>query len=122
MAYDAFLKLDDVNGEVQDSQFEKWIEVFSFSWGASNARTARVEPGGWTETSARVRLAEGIEFGVNLDRYGSALATTLDGAEPVRNRLAPLAVELGVPETELAAFAANLLRHLVEHGLVVPAP
>ena len=28
MADDAFLKLDDVNGEVQDSQFEKWIEIF----------------------------------------------------------------------------------------------
>ena len=84
-------------------------------------RTAHLEPGGWTETSAAVRLAEGIEFGVNLDRYGSALVPVLDGAEPVRNRLGPIAAELGVPETELAAFAAHLLRHLVEHGLAVPA-
>jgi methylase of polypeptide subunit release factors len=83
-------------------------------------RTARVESGGWTETSAAVRLAEGIEFGVNLDRYGSALATTLDGAEPVRNRLGPVAADLGVPESELAAFAAHLLHHLVEHGFAVP--
>jgi len=83
-------------------------------------RTARVESGGWTETSAAVRLAEGIEFGVNLDRYGSVLATTLDGAKPVRNRLGSLAGELGVPESELAAFAAHLLRHLVEHGFAVP--
>ncbi len=85
-------------------------------------RTARVESGRWTETSAAVRLAEGIEFGVNLDRYGSAVATTLDGAEPVRSRLGPLAAELGVPESELAIFATHLLRHLVEHGLAVPAP
>jgi type VI secretion system secreted protein Hcp len=46
MAYDAFLKLDDVNGEVQDSQFEKWIEVDSFSWGESNAGTTHVAGGG----------------------------------------------------------------------------
>jgi hypothetical protein len=84
-------------------------------------RTAHVESGRWTETSAAVRLAEGIEFGVNLDRYGSALVPVLDGAAPVRERLGPLAAELGVPESELAVFAAHLLRHLVEHGLAVLA-
>ena len=84
-------------------------------------RTARVESGAWTETSAAVRLAEGIAFGVNLDRYGAVVVTALDGAEPIRDRLGPLAAELGVPETELAAFAAQLLRHLVEHGFAVPA-
>jgi type VI secretion system secreted protein Hcp len=46
MAYDAFLKLDDVNGEVQDSQFEKWIEVDSFSWGASQTGTSASGGGG----------------------------------------------------------------------------
>jgi hypothetical protein len=84
-------------------------------------RTAHLESGRWTETSAAVRLAEGVEFGVNLDRYGSALVPALDGVAPVRDRLGALAAELGVPESELAAFAAHLLRHLVEHGLAVPA-
>jgi type VI secretion system secreted protein Hcp len=46
MAYDAFLKLDDVNGEVQDSQFEKWIEVDSFSWGASQTGVNATGGGG----------------------------------------------------------------------------
>ena len=46
MAYDAFLKLDDVNGEVQDSQFEKWIEVDSFSWGVSQSGTVAGGTGG----------------------------------------------------------------------------
>ena len=46
MAYDAFLKLDEVDGEVQDSQFEKWIEVVSFSWGASNSGTSASGGGG----------------------------------------------------------------------------
>jgi hypothetical protein len=68
-----------------------------------------------------VRLADGIEFGANLDRYGSALVMALDGVAPVRERLGPLAAELGVPEPQLTAFATHLLRHLVEHGLAVPA-
>jgi methylase of polypeptide subunit release factors len=84
-------------------------------------RTVRVESGAWTESSAAVRLAEGIEFGVNLDRYGSALVRVFDGTEPVRDRLGQVAGELGVPEAELAAFAARLVRHLVGHGLAVPA-
>ncbi len=46
MAYDAFLKLDDVNGEVQDSQFANWIEVDSFSWGVSQTGTSASGGGG----------------------------------------------------------------------------
>jgi len=46
MAYDAFLKLDQLNGEVQDSQFEKWIEVDSFSWGVSNTTSIGSATGG----------------------------------------------------------------------------
>lgn len=37
MAYDAFLKLDGIDGEVTAEGYEKWIEVLSFSWGESNA-------------------------------------------------------------------------------------
>ena len=82
-------------------------------------RTSHVESGTWTQTSAAVRLAEGIELGVNLDRYGSALVSALDGGEPLRGRLPALAAELGLPEAELAKFAARLLHHLVEHGFAV---
>jgi type VI secretion system secreted protein Hcp len=46
MAYDAFLKLDDVNGEVQDQQFANWIEVDSFSWGVSQSGTNASGSGG----------------------------------------------------------------------------
>jgi methylase of polypeptide subunit release factors len=82
-------------------------------------RTAHVESGAWTETSAAVRLAEGIEFGANLDRYGAALVGPLDGSDPLRSRLPALAAELGVSEADLAGFAARLLHYLVEHGLAV---
>jgi type VI secretion system secreted protein Hcp len=39
VAYDAFLKLDGLDGESTRKGFEKWIEIFSFSWGASNPTT-----------------------------------------------------------------------------------
>ncbi len=39
MAYDAFLKLDGVTGESTDSAHSGEIEIYSFSWGASNPVT-----------------------------------------------------------------------------------
>lgn len=36
MAFDAYLKLDTVDGESTRKGFEKWIEIYSFSLGASN--------------------------------------------------------------------------------------
>lgn len=46
MAYDAFLKLDGIDGEVSAKGYEKWIEVMSFSWGASNVGTSASGGGG----------------------------------------------------------------------------
>jgi type VI secretion system secreted protein Hcp len=37
MAFDAYLKLEGVPGEATAKGFEKQIELYSFSWGASNA-------------------------------------------------------------------------------------
>ena len=49
MAFDAFLKLDGIDGESVPEGYEKWIEVLSFSWGASNtagrAAAAAAGPG-----------------------------------------------------------------------------
>ena len=45
MAFDAFLKLDGIDGESVDRQYEKWIEVLSFSWGASNLERGQATGG-----------------------------------------------------------------------------
>lgn len=37
MAFDAFMKIDGVDGESDDAQYLKWIEVQSFKWGAARA-------------------------------------------------------------------------------------
>lgn len=39
MAFDAFLKIDGIDGESTRKDFEKQIEILSFSWGASNPAT-----------------------------------------------------------------------------------
>jgi hypothetical protein len=79
-------------------------------------RTERLEGGEWQEVAAAVRLEQGIGFGANLDRIGLALVSQLDGSGPLRPRLPALAQELGVPESELARFAEELLEHLVARG------
>lgn len=39
-AFDAFLKLDGIDGESKDSEHKDWIEVLSFSWGLGQATTS----------------------------------------------------------------------------------
>ncbi len=46
MAYDAFLKIEGVEGESTRKGFEKQIEILSFSWGASNPTTIGSGGGG----------------------------------------------------------------------------
>ena len=88
--------------------------------GAFVDRTDRLDSGRWAYAGATVRLESGIGFGINLDRYGSALVALVDGAAPVRDRLGPLAVELELSAQDLEAFAAQLVGHLVERGFVEP--
>ncbi len=90
--------------------------------GAFVDRTARLDAGTWTFVTAAARLETGIGFGVNLDAYGAMLVAAFDGQQPLRERLGEIAQGLGAPEDEFAVFAERLARHLVEHGLAVPAP
>jgi type VI secretion system secreted protein Hcp len=46
MAFDAFLKIEGVDGESTRAGFEKQIELLSFSWGASNSVTMGSAGGG----------------------------------------------------------------------------
>lgn len=46
MAFDTYLKLDGLDGESTRGGFEKWIEIYSFSFGASNPTTVGAGSGG----------------------------------------------------------------------------
>lgn len=45
MAFDAFLKIDGIDGESTSQGHEKWIELLSFSWGTATA-VAPIDAGG----------------------------------------------------------------------------
>jgi len=46
MSYDIHLKIENVNGESRTKGFENWIDVDSWSWGASNAGSFHIAKGG----------------------------------------------------------------------------
>ena len=46
MAFDAFLKIDGIDGESNDKFHKGEIEISSFSWGVSNTGTGNVGGGG----------------------------------------------------------------------------
>ena len=55
MAYDAFLKIGDLKGESTDVGHKEWLDIYSFSWGASNPTTL----GGGTQglTAGKVSIS-----------------------------------------------------------------
>lgn len=55
MAFDTFLQLDSLDGESTRAGFEKWIEIYSFSFGASNPTT--VGPGSGGMSAGKVSLS-----------------------------------------------------------------
>ncbi|CAI0797482.1 type VI secretion system tube protein Hcp [Serratia ficaria] len=48
MAIDMFLKVEGISGESKDSNHKSWIDVLSFSWGASQPGNMGVGGGGGT--------------------------------------------------------------------------
>lgn len=46
MSYDIHLKIEGVNGESRTKGFENWIDVLSWSWGASNSGSFHIARGG----------------------------------------------------------------------------
>jgi type VI secretion system secreted protein Hcp len=46
MAFDAFLKIDGIDGEALNIKYVKWITVESFSWGVTNTGAAAGGGGG----------------------------------------------------------------------------
>ena len=46
MAVDQFMKIGDINGEARDSVYKDWIDVLSWSWGATQSGSMHVGGGG----------------------------------------------------------------------------
>jgi type VI secretion system secreted protein Hcp len=56
MAFDTYLKIEGVDGEVTATGMEKQIEIYSFSWGASNPVSVG-SSGGHGMTAGRVSIS-----------------------------------------------------------------
>jgi type VI secretion system secreted protein Hcp len=69
MPFDAFLKVATIPGESTDSAHKEWIEVLSFSWGASQSM------GGTTS-------ATGAHAGQRVDISDFSIVHSLDKASP----------------------------------------
>ncbi len=51
--FDAFLKVDGIPGESQDSKHTSWIEILSYSWGVAQRATGSSSSGGARSGGAR---------------------------------------------------------------------
>jgi len=72
MAFDAFLKIDGIDGESTDDKHSKWIEILSFSHGVS-------------QPSAGSRSSGGAATGQRSDHSDFSVVKTLDKASPLLN-------------------------------------
>lgn len=57
MAFDAFLKIDGIDGESTDDKHKNWIEILSFSWGLTQPATGSGSSGG-ARSSERVTASD----------------------------------------------------------------
>jgi type VI secretion system secreted protein Hcp len=99
-ADDMFLQLGDVVGDATKVGYEKWIEVLSWSWGASNPTTVGAGTGlsaGKVSVSdlslmkvadsATPRLIDAVAKGVHFPKAALAIRRSSDGFEYMRVRL-----------------------------------
>lgn len=57
MSFDAFIKLDGIDGESTDDKHQKWIEIQGYSFGASQAQSGTSSSSG-NLASARVSIQD----------------------------------------------------------------
>ena len=77
MAFDTYIKIDDVAGEAKAKGVEGQIEIYSFSWGASNPVSAS-SSGGEHLSAGSLVFAGGLTAAVPI-RPGHAVTAEFDG-------------------------------------------
>jgi type VI secretion system secreted protein Hcp len=99
-ADDMFLQVGDIRGEATAKGYESWIEVLSWSWGASNPTTVGAGTGlsagkvtvsdlslMKVADSATPRLIDAVAKGVHFPKAALAIRRSSDGFEYMRVRL-----------------------------------
>jgi type VI secretion system secreted protein Hcp len=81
MAFDAFLKISTIPGESQDDKHKEWIEILSFSFGASQAAAGGRSSGG-SAAAERVNMQD-FSIVKNLDKATPKLFLALSNGEHI---------------------------------------
>lgn len=71
MAFDCFMQVKDIEGESTDDKHQKWIEIMSYSFGASQAVGSLASTGG-ARSGERVDLQD-LAITKNLDKSSPKL-------------------------------------------------
>lgn len=83
---------------------------------------ATVGAEGWSVDRQLLALPDGLRWVDEADPFVVALVAGADGRVTMRDQLAVLAAAYGADETELARAAGEVVAHLVERGMLLPAP
>jgi len=79
-----------------------------------------LRPEGWTVRAMTLRPTRGILFHANVDAHVLRLLTACDGQRPLREAVAGLAKTLETDYPATAAVCAEVLRNLLQMGLLEP--
>jgi hypothetical protein len=75
---------------------------------------------GWAVDRQVLALPHGLRWSEEIDPLVLALVSGCDGAVPLREQIAVLALAHEVTETDLADAAVPIVAHLLERGVIVP--
>jgi hypothetical protein len=90
--------------------------------GVQLQQEATIGDDGWTVDRQLLAIPHGLRWVEQADPFIVSLVGGADGRLPLRDQLALLAAAYDVPADELAGAAAEVVAHLVERGLLLPAP
>jgi type VI secretion system secreted protein Hcp len=86
MAFDAFLKIDGIDGESADKTHPNEIEILSYSWGVENTASAGSGGGGGTGKAS----FQDMSFTSSLSKAGPALMVACAGGRHLPSALLTL--------------------------------
>jgi hypothetical protein len=78
------------------------------------------EEASWRIRSAKIRLAEGLQYEGNLDLRLAGMVAMCDGTRTMREVLAAMAQALGADVERIAPNCLALTRQLIERGFLLP--
>jgi len=81
--FDAFLKIDGIEGESADSKHKAEIDIHSYSWGASNAGTFATGGGGG---AGKVNMQD-FHFTMNVNKSSVKLMLACAGGDHIKSAI-----------------------------------